>query len=85
MVGEIVSGLNIRGKNMNRTYKLPSVLTSPCIPNSKDEVATPSIVKSHPHIAGFADKFMYPDLNLDVLLLIGRDCTQNATWMDLSR
>ena len=74
MTGCRISGLNVRGKGEKSVFNLPNLLTSPHIPNTKDEIASPAIVSAHKHIAHLTDHFVVPNTDLDVLILIGRDC-----------
>ena len=71
--GYLVSGLQVRGLMEEETISIPSALSCPDIADTRDEVATPEVVSSHPRIAHFANKFpeFHPDV--EVLLLIGRN------------
>lgn len=71
--GRIVKGLKITGVEETSSYFLPPVFTNDSIPSSKDEVATPEIVRMHKSVSKFADKFLPKDENAEVLLLLGRD------------
>ena len=53
-----VTGLVVQGVNQRQKINLPPAFTSTTIPNSKDEVATPGRVASHPKIAKYASKFL---------------------------
>ena len=69
-----VSGIEVRGANEKEWITLPSTFTHPSIPDSRDEVATPDIVRAHPHIRKFASKFPEIAADHEVLLLIGVNC-----------
>jgi len=72
--GVLLRGLKIRGVDEKKAIKLPDMVTNHAIPENKDEVATPTMVASYPHIKGFAKFFKPVDENAETLLLIGRDC-----------
>ena len=71
--GLVVQGLWIRGISKDKYYELPELFSSPFIPGSEYEVATPRIVKNLPHISGWADGFSEIDRGAEPLVLIGRD------------
>ena len=68
-----VQGLKVKGVGEGKGFKLPTLFTNDAIPDNKDEVASPSIVRAHAHIAHYAKFFNEVDVNADTLLLIGRD------------
>ena len=72
--GQIVSGLKVSSITSNNSINLPPLLSTPNIANTKDEIASPSIVKAHQHISHLASYFNEVDNSAEVLLLIGRDC-----------
>ena len=72
--GLIVSGIEVRGVNEKKWLTLPSTLTHPSIPDSRDEVATPDLVRAHPHIRKYASNFPEITSDEEVLLLIGVNC-----------
>ena len=72
--GFLVEGLQIRGFNSRKSYKLSHLLTSNSIPDCKHEVASPGIVELHPHIAHLSRHFLEVAPSAEVLLLLGRDC-----------
>ena len=53
---------------------MPTVLTSDFIPNCKEEIATPDVVRNHKHVARFAKYFNELDEHAEVLILVGRNC-----------
>ena len=71
--GLSVSGLWITGVSNGKSFALPEVNTSSFIPGSIYEVGTPGIVRTIPHLAHLADKFLEVDRNAQPLILIGRD------------
>lgn len=71
--GMIVEGLRVRGINSDQSYHLPALYTNNSIPNCKNEVASPDIVRAHKHISHLAKYFPEVDPAVDVMLLIGRD------------
>ena len=72
--GRLVDGLLIRGVLNDEIIELPPTISCKGLSDTKDEVATPDLVRSNKHIAHYASKF--PKLNEDaqVVLLIGRNC-----------
>ena len=73
--GTIVSELEIQGVGENSRYRIKNLIANPNIPNSKQEVASPDLVRSLPHIAHLADNFNPIDDNAEVLILLGRRCS----------
>ena len=71
--GKVYDGFTIKGVTENYTYRLPRVYSADLIPVTKNEVATPEIVRQHPHIAHLAGNFVKLNESAQVLLLIGRD------------
>ena len=72
--GQLVSGLQVKGINETEIIALPDALSCPCIADTSNEVATPSIVRQHEHLESYADLFPKFNPNAEVLLLIGRNC-----------
>jgi hypothetical protein len=73
MRGARVTGFRVKGVGESREISLPSLHTHDSIPDSKKEVASPDVVRSHQKISHFADRFQPIDQNAEVLLLLGRD------------
>ena len=71
--GRVARGLTVRGVGQSNIYKLPPLYECNFIPDSKDEVATPTDVMNIPRISQFSDKFNHFNNQADVLLLLGRD------------
>ena len=71
--GVVLKGLRIRGVNEKKSFDLPTMYTNPFIPDCKSEVASPEVVRAHPHIRQFAERFNSVDGSAEVLLLLGRD------------
>ena len=74
--GMLVEGLFVKGVKERSGINLPVVLTNDSIPNSKNEIAAPNIVRVHHQISHFAKHFPNYDESAEVLILIGRDCGQ---------
>lgn len=72
---KIISGMVIKGVGENTPFQLPQVRTHDFIPNCKEEIASPDIVRAHSHISRYANRFNPVDSSAEVLLLIGRDCS----------
>lgn len=73
--GKTISSLVVWGIDARKSYSLPKLLTNDFLPDSKNEVATPKIVMQHTNIAHLAGNFQELDPEADVLLLLGRDCS----------
>ena len=56
-------------------YELPTVIECPDIPCNRDEIPTPSVAASHPHLHDLAQSIPEMDTNSKILLLLGRDIT----------
>jgi hypothetical protein len=69
-----ISGLFIRGVGEKKGFSLPKVVTNNALPQNKNEIATPNIVRAHAHISHLSKYFNNYDASADVLLLLGRDC-----------
>ena len=69
-----ISCIQVKGINERKWISLPSALTHPSLPDTRDETASPMIVKSHKHISHLAHKFPQIDPSLEVLLLVGTNC-----------
>ena len=70
----ILKNLVIRGISYDQTYNLPPLTVIPSIPDSKEEIASPKLVRSFPHISELANNFAEINPNAEVTLLLGRDC-----------
>lgn len=71
--GVQLEGLIIKGVNENKEFRLPTLLANDFIPDNKNEVASPSIVASLPHVSQYAKHFNNINNDAEVLLLLGRD------------
>ena len=56
-----------------KQYLLPTVTECNAIPDNKDEIPTPDVAASHPHLRPIADLIPALERDVDILLLIGRD------------
>ena len=72
--GVRVNNLTIRGLNKEQWIELPSVLTHPGLPDTRDEISGPELVAQLPHVANLALHFPPVDHRLPVAILIGTDC-----------
>ena len=68
-----INGIQIKGAYEERSFHLPSLITSDSIPQYKSLIAEPNVVKAHKHIAHFAKYFREPDKDTEILLLLGAD------------
>ena len=69
-----MEGLQVRGVRESSWIDLPSTLSHPNLPDTREETASPEAVKSHEHIAEYAPNFPTIDPTLQVIILIGTDC-----------
>ena len=74
--GVAFEGLRIKGVNENKVYDLPTLLTNDFIPDCRNEVAGPDVVKAHPHISHLSRNFAKFDPSAEVLILLGRDSNE---------
>lgn len=74
--GQLVGGLFMKGRKESAAVSLPNLLTSCFIPNTKNEIATPREIRRLSHLAHIANHFVAVDGTLDVLFLLGRDCSE---------
>jgi len=71
--GKLVSGLKVRRINSDKWYNLPNALTSDNIPDTRHEMASPSVVNAIPHLRSFAQHFHTPINDVEPVILIGAD------------
>ena len=71
--GSVIKDLCIRGVKEKTTYNLPPLYTNNFIPDCRNEVASPDVVRAHPHVAHLARHYADYDPTADVLILLGRD------------
>ena len=69
-----VTGLFIKGVGERKGFSLPQLVTNNVLPQNKNEIATPDIVRAHSHISHLSKCFNNYDISAEVLLLLGRDC-----------
>ena len=74
--GKVVSGLQVRGIHQQEVVSVPEALSCSTISDTRKEVVTPHMVKSHPVIRQFAKHFPEYDESACVLLLLGRNCAR---------
>ena len=72
----IVSGLSVQGVREDVKINIPPAFTNINIPDTKAEVATPSIVAAHKNISRFSTAFLELEPTAEVLILIGRNCSE---------
>lgn len=70
--GRKVDGLSVKGFNEKTWYPLPTLLSNDFIPNSRGEVATPTIVKLHDHLKHLSHHYLNKK-DVPVLMLLGVD------------
>ena len=74
ITGVIIDGLEVRGIRKNSWISLPSSLSHPSLPDTREETSSPETVRAHPHLAQYAHNFPKIDPHLEVILLIGTNC-----------
>ena len=72
--GSKVSGFNVRGIFQDEIIPIPDALSCSNIADTSNEVATPSIVRSHKHTAQYARFFPDYEPKAEMMILIGRNC-----------
>ena len=72
----IVSGLQVKGVVSDEVIDITEAISCPNLADTKNEVATPKMVKAHLHTKKYAKFFPEFDSNAQVLLLIGRNCAR---------
>lgn len=55
------------------SYALPVLTECDAIPDIREEIPTLSVARAHPHLSSIADKIPILDVDVKILLLIGRD------------
>ena len=71
--GALVRGLEAARVGTEDWFKLPDMLTSPAIPETRHEMATRDVVQSYPHIAYLAEFFPEEVDSGKTLLILGRN------------
>ncbi|TRY72423.1 hypothetical protein TCAL_14900 [Tigriopus californicus] len=71
--GRILDGLVVKGVNEEASFSFPPAFKNEMIPNTKGEVATPTMVKAHRHVAHLAQHLNDIDATVPVLIFSGRD------------
>ena len=83
VVGRIASNFLVKGVSEETTFNLPNLFENDCIPDTKDEVATPKEVANIPHLKHLSQNFLKLDGKAEVALLLGRDAGNiMATYME---
>ena len=72
--GKLVTGLRVRGVNEEEQISIPSALTCPEISDTTSEVASPQMVSNIRSVSHYARHFPEFNPEVDVLLLLGRNC-----------
>ncbi len=58
------------------SVSLPTLIECNCMPEDRSEIPTPEAAKHHPHLKSIAHLIPPLDLNVQILLLLGRDILQ---------
>ena len=73
--GRRISGVVLRSTN-GKTVELPTMLECEHIPQDKNEIPTPEMTKSFPHLKEIATEIPPLDHNAEIDILIGRDAPE---------
>lgn len=71
--GRKASGYVVKSLDGTSAINLPTLLECDNIPNVRDEIPSPDVVKPHPHLSDLKDAIPPLDCNADMNLFIGRD------------
>ena len=72
-VGRRASGYEIESLDGTVRIPLPSLIECNDIPNNRDEIPTPDVARSHPHLKSVAHLIPEQDPQAPIMLLLGRD------------
>ena len=78
-VGQIISGLSVRGVTKEEYIPLPPSLSCKDLADTRNEAANPAAARRWSHAAPYAQRFPELDANAPMIALIGRDCPR-AMW-----
>ncbi|KAJ8047911.1 hypothetical protein HOLleu_00027 [Holothuria leucospilota] len=73
--GRRASGLIIESLNGHKE-KLPTIIENGNIPGDRKEIPTPDICQAYPHLRGISEYIFQPRDDVDIILLIGRNCPE---------
>ena len=73
VIGRRARNLIIESLDNAYSYALPVLTECDAIPDSREEIPSPSVTRAYLHLDPIADKIPELDLKADILLLIGRD------------
>ena len=71
--GRLASDLIIESVDGSAKFKLPNLIECDEIPNIRDEIPTPDIVRHHKHLEDLACVIPHLDPEAKILILVGRD------------
>ncbi|PFX13533.1 hypothetical protein AWC38_SpisGene22377 [Stylophora pistillata] len=71
--GRLAHDLIIESLDGTRSYTLPVLTECEAIPDSREEIPTPNVVRALPHLQPIADEIPELCLGAEILLLLGRD------------
>ncbi len=74
--GRRARGIVVESLDGCRSYSIPCLVECDKIPDNKDEIATPQVALSHPHLRPIASKIPEIESDVDILLLVRRDVPQ---------
>ena len=72
-VGRRASGYEIESLDGTVRIPLPSLIECNDIPNNRDEIPTPDVARSHPHLKSVAHLIPEQDPQAPIMLILGRD------------
>lgn len=73
MSGRRANGFVIQSLDRKSEIRLPEVIKCQDIPNNRNEIPTPDIIKHHPHLRRVMTELSPLDCEDEILLLVGRD------------
>ena len=71
--GRLASELIIESIDGSAKFKLPNLIECDQIPNIRDEIPTPDIVRHHKHLEDLAHVIPHLDPEAKIMMLVGRD------------
>ena len=73
MKGRRASGFEVQSVDTHERLELPILTECEMIPDNRNEIPTPEVARSHPHLCNIADRIPELDEKAEILILIGRD------------
>lgn len=74
--GRVAKGVVIESLDGSKSHLLTNLVECNAIPDNKDEIATPEVALSHPHLRPIVDNIPALEDDVEILVLVGRDAPQ---------